>query len=115
MPSQSSSPSPEKGVAHTPGPWVFKPEDRIVSYVKGVPLIIADRCGADFIMGTKEWVANARLIAAAPDMLNELQEVLGWIQHWQRDLDDELPPTRSSLDEREASIRAAIARATEGV
>lgn len=50
--------------------------------------------------------ANARLIAAAPDLLEALQEVMGWISNWNPNFehDDEWPETR-------ARVGAAIAKA----
>lgn len=49
---------------HTPGPWRVFDEDKVVA-VAPYGRLIAE-CG----------VANARLIAAAPDMLESLEEVL---------------------------------------
>lgn len=54
---------------HTPGPWS-------VSGLVRPAVVIGDeviRLGA----GTEEWKANARLIAAAPELLEALQNVCG--------------------------------------
>ena len=68
----------------TPGPWVVYPETDgteicAVNYTPGLPIrqIIArpDR-GAN-------WISNARLIAAAPDMYKELEEALNVFRFYQ--------------------------------
>ena len=55
-------------MSHTPGPWEFDPIDRVV--VKGSAEIA--------YMGWSANGADARLIAAAPELLEALEEVLGW-------------------------------------
>lgn len=68
---------------HTPGPWATKEGDRSRREMS----LIAKACDADFIIGyaiceaqnkeqREEDLANARLIAAAPDLLSALQGVL---------------------------------------
>jgi len=55
----------------TPGPWMLS--DR------GITIMARDTEIALMNMRHDEWVANARLIAAAPDLLGELQEIIdGW-------------------------------------
>lgn len=75
----TDSKSSKTGVAHTPGPWSCEriwdtPASRIHARVDGgVPIALAEA----FTMrapGEKE--ANARLIAAAPDLLEALRGVL---------------------------------------
>lgn len=97
--------------AHTPGPWRFDPENhRIISetafedYTDGdderIPKSIVCLIGA---MGGTDTKADARLIAAAPDLLAALRCLL-----------DAAPLKYSgkrSVDAREQA-RAAIAKAT---
>ncbi len=62
-----------EGLPHTPGPWTAEPE-----YEGGEPTYVhATGCPiAECDGGTKEdAAANARLIAAAPKMLNALRNV----------------------------------------
>jgi hypothetical protein len=84
---------------HTPGPW--KSSDRFPGVVLdggNPPRQVASASGND----ADERIANARLIAAAPDLLHALQVVAAQID----DIDD--------LCNAEAckAVRAAIAKAT---
>jgi hypothetical protein len=62
---------------HTPGPWHIGVRTfhagRDVYGPKGEPVAVAD----DAITATPEAEANARLIAAAPDLLAALQAIMG--------------------------------------
>lgn len=63
-----------KVAAHTPGPWYTSPQQGYVRY-EGVhgPNI----CGMDAFGGpAEEAFANARLIAAAPEMLEALEAIV---------------------------------------
>lgn len=55
-----------------------------------------------------ETIANVRLIAAAPDLLLALNQVMSWIDNWSPEFvnDEEWPADRDK-------VRAAIAKATE--
>jgi len=63
-------------MTHTPGPWTFSDE-----YVIAKETVIAD----PYCMATRgqsdegEMEANASLIAAAPDMLEALEEVASYL------------------------------------
>jgi hypothetical protein len=59
--------------AHTPGPWKLseKNPDAVISSVGNY---VAD-CGASMIIPPAEQAANARLIAAAPDLLSALDHL----------------------------------------
>ena len=72
----------EKRSRHTPGPWYFVEEGRTdFGSNKGMPLTVADVKGRDDLanvysrddatvaVSREEAIANARLIAAAPDLL----------------------------------------------
>lgn len=61
---------------HTPGPW-FLEDDDVMATVDGEPTIVADVfCGGYTRNGDDDGArkhANARLIAAAPDLVDELR------------------------------------------
>ena len=91
---------------HTPGPWAHINPD---GYTVRHPQVYSDTgpvCNATWLGDGRinELRANARLIAAAPEMLVALQEIVaaadgdGW----------------SQLDATLAKARAAIAKATGG-
>ena len=81
--------------AHTPGPWSVGGPTEFVNQVRIEPCI-----GVAYGAGG-EVVANARLIAAAPDLLAALQKAL-----------DHCILPASSISAAEAEARAAIAKAT---
>lgn len=57
----------------TPGPWYTSNEGRLLVRDEEWQCVIADSIGCN---GDEEEVANARLIAAAPDLLYSLQKLL---------------------------------------
>ena len=59
---------------HTPGPWYTRKNDASITALlrNGTASTVAH---VDFSKSRDEWVANARLIAAAPDMLAALEMV----------------------------------------
>lgn len=87
---------------HTPGPWEARKDDEGVWGVvhDGAFLTTAFPPDLGMVPGTEE--ANARLIAAAPELLNELVLILEWAQI-------EKAPLRKLEMER---IAALIAKAT---
>lgn len=97
---------------HTPGPWAHhhSPKDTTIS----VNTLDGNEIGGVWVKmwgdgrrGINETVlANAHLIAAAPDLLAALKEINDWIINWSPDfiMDDEWPDTDKKL-------RAAIAKA----
>ena len=99
---------------HTPGPWKAEgfgvwsctPEGNrrvcVAEYDKGD--------GPYKIKGEKEAVSNARLIAAAPDMLAALQLALRYLEH----PDVQAMPFALPASVPAGRVRAAIAKA-EGV
>ena len=91
---------------HTPGPWVVV--GRLTKYVEArlVGRLIQEvaACGptmADEGYGQQQ-EANARLIAAAPDLLDELLSVLDWA------VTERAPLRKQEIE----SIRKVIAKAT---
>lgn len=88
---------------HTPGPWTADPARVIRAECSALPLpyVIAMALG-DEDVGPGAGDANARLIAAAPDLLKALRNLLDWNCAIDPDTDcDEM-----------AAARAAIAKAT---
>ncbi len=64
----------------------------------------------DYIRITdEELYANARLIAAAPDLLAGLKDVMGWIKNWDVPFDEDREWHQSKQD-----IEAAILKAEGG-
>ena len=105
----------KQATGHTPGPWnTGGLMTRVEFCPKGwnAPLCIAD-CGTKSAPGSKyEQVANARLIATAPEMLGALnlgREALG---NWVEIAEDE--DKRASDYTALTNMDAAIAKATEG-
>lgn len=86
---------------HTPGPWHIHPDHpRAVDASGGVEICVAQfaiRQGGNDVQMVVEAEANARLIAAAPDLLAALENALRW--------HDQLRPDDV------ARMRAAIAKA----
>lgn len=93
---------------HTPGPW--KQAHVVSAYETKRRVIVAAEdsqyagCPVGEVYGTtdEDCKANARLIAAAPDLLHELREVLAWAR------EENAPLRQQEID----SIEAAIAKAT---
>lgn len=89
---------------HAPGPWI---EDQGFIYGPNGVLVCDPRCDPATADSMPEMDANARLIAAAPELLEALQWALEWRQlgsRWNLASDEE----RKQLDK----ARAAIAKAT---
>lgn len=101
-----------KHTAATPGPW----ERQSMDDDGAVSIIGADLGG--LVGAALPWPteidsqdfsrveANARLIASAPDLLEALKQVMGWISSWDPNFtqDDDWPET-------EHHVRAALAKA----
>ena len=94
---------------HTPGPWVVDPDSPTdISPADDLRLGIASICHADEAGGRWEFgqqsKANAKLIAAAPDLLEALQDC-------ERVMSEELKGLLVIQPELK-NARAAIAKAT---
>jgi hypothetical protein len=83
---------------HTPGPW--NAEGKAIC---GDGVVVAHTT----MRGGQDWLANARLIAAAPDLLEALREILTLTERL-------AAGTRDETDERIGSARAAIEKAEGG-
>ena len=107
--------------SHTPGPWVAEGADIYAPAPANVRPYIA-HC----VYGPREARANARLIAAAPDLLAEVREagydfaalssIVSAIITWQDDLPlpvrQKLTHAANIIERRYEPSRAAIAKAT---
>ena len=93
-------------IKHTPGPWNRIKGDRNVYSAAGTV------CKTPAILGggsaATNWEANARLIAAAPDLLEALEDALSDYDAWMKDAD--VTPNESLLAWTNKA-RSAIARA----
>ena len=101
------------GIKHTPGPWVVGASDFLDQWVcidapSGDPdldykswegIAMAYGCEESPSEGLKKANANARLIAAAPELLDALEELLAATKH--------LAPCQATAEK----ARAAIAKA----
>lgn len=67
------------GIKHTPAPWVCLEGDKRVYSSAGV--ICQRFTGATAQPANKNWRANSKLIAAAPELLDALEELLAATQH----------------------------------
>lgn len=105
--------------SHTPGPWQIDPEiDHAITTQSGLRIAEVATYGAGLvsigeIAPWHHYEANARLIAAAPELLEALQEVLNPAVAALRALDRypepmETDPLFSALE----LVRAAIVKAT---
>lgn len=74
MPEVKDTPTPEK-VAHTPGPWFHAPLSDEVLNQKGHG-VCAPCDGYD----EDQWKADARLIAAAPELLDKLKTFVLFVE-----------------------------------
>lgn len=84
---------------HTPGPWVAERRSTMVATAidgaYGYELF-------DVRCDVPEFEANARLIAAAPDLLEVLEQFVAWV---------DAPSESAFSDSQLAAARAAIAKA----
>ena len=100
---------------HTPGPWRTKREGFSTVYVEaridGGLIQEVAACGPTDA-GLEQQEANARLIAAAPELLEAAKLVLEWYEaednHSGTDFYQRMQMCRDSED----AVRAAIAKAT---
>lgn len=116
--------------AHTPGPWEVvveaRPHSEPIYYVTAadpeaspgagyleVPFHVGLAGGNSRTRASGRDEANARLIAAAPDLLAVVQDCLESEERRRRDLRDGSPASSYS-DARLTRLRAAIAKARGG-
>ena len=91
---------------HTPGPWEVDQIDQSTIQIKAAGVIVAEVCsGSTFTRLSDEQQANARLIAAAPELLASLREALKVVDAYRR-------VSGGDGDITAMNARAAIAKAT---
>lgn len=86
---------------HTPGPWTFEAGDHGKDGFEVYSQHLAMRArvtGANGDVAVRR--ANARLIAAAPELLHACEQAVEWLEGW------------ASADPYIGVLRAAIAKAT---
>jgi hypothetical protein len=106
-------------VKHTPGPWRTSHqlgEGFSIVRQKGegnnlLPVAIAVFTRNYHVENVEVARANARLIAAAPELLQQLQDVLWKLEHFH---EFETPERNAFIENTPIHIRAEIAKATEG-
>lgn len=101
---------------HTPGPWYVVPTlTGALSINKDKKVPIATVGGASWHLGAEMCEANARLIAAAPDLLAALKECLEWCADdgdlGENDTKARLTIWKDVMECRAKMLRAAIAKA----
>lgn len=84
---------------HTPGPWELGASGRVFTREDGLLTDICQVHGQDV---ERRWIPNAKLISAAPDLLEACRKMMA---AWESAIDIE-------EDDAIEAIRAAIARAT---
>jgi len=90
---------------HTPGPWKLTSRN-------GIPCILPNDGDREYLIGNK---SNARLIAAAPDLLAALQDAVNDLAMSEGAFVCEgRTRTSNGWERRLAAARAAIAKATGG-
>ena len=93
----------EEDTMHTPGPWSIRCGS---IYAESAPGIYEHICSGAHASLPGEWMANAHLIAAAPDLLAALQEIVSMDNcNYERDI----MRYCGAFDR----ARAAIAKATQ--
>lgn len=89
----------ETRVTHTPGPWQLDSGDLgVVLDAEGLPI---QTSGPHCIVGDGSYYANARLIAAAPDLLAAAQWAFAVID----------PRSGQEASDLSAALRTALAKA----
>lgn len=109
---------------HTPGPWFIAAQNDGIVIIDGPPSPAPydgpiPKAHGPAVVATPNWrlaeyEANARLIAAAPDLLEALREILGPLNVCSDNRnvrDDQVLPVDMTMGELRKA-RAAIARAT---
>jgi hypothetical protein len=81
---------------HTPGPWYIDP---IKAHANGNRRIMAEQCTPVAVV-PDHLVAEARLIAAAPDLLDALEDLVSLCKHGldgEHDIEAELADARAAI------------------
>lgn len=98
-----------EAIKHTPGPWYIDP---IKAHANGNRRIMAEQCTPVAVV-PEHLAADARLIAAAPDLLEALKEATSALEwRWERVANRAAPVHETAIQEAYNQARAAIAKAT---
>ena len=96
---------------HTPGPWEIPHDDSPYwSQMNAVPIVFTGSALADVRYNGRydEWIANARLIAAAPQMYDALKALLRVVADFVNgDREIEANRVQQAWDEAQAALAAA--------
>jgi hypothetical protein len=95
---------------HTPGPWYIDP---IKANANGNRRIMAEQCTPVAVV-PDHLVADARLIAAAPDLLEVLKAFSDYVRDEQMATDGAVTYPTTAINHWAFLARAAIAKATGG-
>lgn len=90
-------------MAHTPGPWWLRPTHDHGKYILGSSSAGSEHAVAECHSGDD----NARLIAAAPDLLAACERAKGFVESWEKQLGDWDEVDQNTIN----AINAAIAKA----
>lgn len=69
-----------KEFKHTPGPWRTTPNGVVTSDSCQIAHVGETSRPADMVGSFERWDADARLIAAAPELLEALDNLLSWAE-----------------------------------
>lgn len=89
---------------HTPGPWRVAPSVAFRGSLDIDGPVGHGHVASTYCLPTDEECANARLIAAAPDLLAALVRLREWVRHPGR---DDSPENEAVIDQAEAAIARA--------
>ncbi|WP_312839300.1 hypothetical protein [Pantoea piersonii] len=102
-----------EGFKGTRGPWVASKTDRSIGPISkhddqsyGMIFPVA---WVEFNGKQEHQEADANLIAAAPDMLEALQDVVAAMRQYEMDVDESAPPKhRAMMEKAEAALSKAL-------
>lgn len=99
-----------EAIKHTPGPWNYDRSGYSLYVNSGRELVTALSMDGKRLETSE---ANARLIAAAPDLLEALKEATSALEwRWERVANRAAPVHETAIQEAYNQARAAIAKAT---
>ena len=91
--------------AHTPGPWAFDPTE------SGATTVLGEDSMPVALVSQRDGLGNARLIAAAPDLLKATQGMIALFEAWRDGIFRSAGVTWEVEPPAVLASRAALARA----